>query len=142
MKSARLKSVWRLMGLASQTIYSNSKQKTTYFTFKVISNPLEFKALFHFSLPRTAGGFFLDIPTASSLWSSWLQNRSRRWSPWPEKKKKGSHTKQDKVNREIVSVRRVTSRPGTTGWSGRCEQVHCCREAAARLKKNAIVAEI
>ena len=34
------------------------------------------------------------------------------------------------MNREVVPVRRCSSRPGTAGCSGRCEQVHCRGEAA------------
>ena len=44
--------------------------------------------------------------------------------------KRKSHTEQDHVNREVVPVRRGSSRPGTAGCSGRCEQVHCRGEAA------------
>ena len=58
-----------------------------------------------------------------------IQNGSLWWSPWAWGKEK-SHTEQDQVNREVVPVRRCSSRPGTAGCSGRCEQVHCRGEAA------------
>lgn len=33
------------------------------------------------------------------------------------------------MNKDVVPVRRCSSRPGTARFSGRCEQVHCPGEA-------------
>lgn len=37
------------------------------------------------------------------------------------KKRKKNHTEQDQVNRQVLPVRRCSSRLGTVGYSGRCE---------------------
>ena len=58
-----------------------------------------------------------------------IQNGSPWWSPWAWGKEKKS-PEQDQVNREVVPVRWCSSRPGTAGCWGRCEQVHCGGEAA------------
>ena len=47
-----MRSVWKITGLVSQTIYFNSKQQTTWLPHQVF--PLELNALFHHSLLCTS----------------------------------------------------------------------------------------
>ena len=92
------------------------------FPFKVIS--LESNALFHPSLPRFYSlleGFFWDAPQLRR-YGRFDGLHAFKTGPLMiplSLGKEKSHTEQDQVNREVVPVRRCSSRPGTAGCSGR-----------------------
>ena len=106
-------------------------QTTNYmfFPFKVI--PLESHALFHPSLQcwKDSSGMSLSSIITALLMASMHSKRVPLIIPMSLRKIKKSHAEQDQVNREFFPIWQCSSRPGTAGCSGHCQQVLCRGEA-------------
>lgn len=84
------------------------------------SRPIEDRWCYSLTLGKTV------CPSAPFLWSSAPSKLVLLMILLGLGKRKKSH----QVNREVAPVRRCSSQPKTAGFSGHCELVHCCSEAA------------
>ena len=119
----------KITELVSQTIFSIPNNKLHSFPFKVIL--LECNAVSHPSftcLYALLEGFFWDASQLccySSLDSLHAFKMGLLENHFELGEKKKSHIEQNQVNRKVVQVEESSSQPGTAGYSGCCEQVHC-----------------
>lgn len=79
----------------------------------------------------------LGLPSTPLLRSSWYHPHIHSDDPSEFAKKKKSHA--EHINRYVLPVRRCPFRPRTAGYSGLCEQVHCCGDAAANFPAATLV---